>query len=329
MAQAAITIWRDRGPVLVDPTGRDWERYRGATCITPNKREIEIYDGSSFEHSGHLESGMARTITKLDVSWLLVTRVAAGMCLMGQDRQPQFILSRARQVFDVSGAGDTVIATLALVVASQIDFPDAARLADLAAGVVVGKVGTPPIHLIELQTALRAGDAELNGYLQPKVFTPENALTQVDAWRANQDQIVCTNGCFDLLHPGHIHLLNKAKSLGQRLVVGLNADASVRRLKGPARPILNEQDRASILGALGCVDMVVVFEEDTPEILISRLKPDILVKGSDYSLGHVVEREFVESYGGKVQLIEVLEGYSTTQLSRKMCRFAEDAQRQD
>jgi D-beta-D-heptose 7-phosphate kinase/D-beta-D-heptose 1-phosphate adenosyltransferase len=318
LAQAVITIGCDRGiPVLVDPKGRDWERYRGATCITPNKREMELYDGSSFENNGHLESAMAKAITELDVSWLLVTRGAAGMCLMGQNRQPQFIPSRARQVFDVSGAGDTVIATLALAVASQADFPTAARLANLAAGVVVGKLGTQPIHRIELQNALRIGDAELNGNFQAKVVTHENALSQVDAWRANQDQIVFTNGCFDLLHPGHLHLLQQAKNLGQRLVVGLNADLSVKRLKGPARPILKEQDRAFILGSLACVDMVVLFEEDTPENLIALIKPDILVKGADYRIDQVIGRELVESYGGKVHLVDVLPDYSTTVLSKR------------
>jgi D-beta-D-heptose 7-phosphate kinase/D-beta-D-heptose 1-phosphate adenosyltransferase len=260
---------------------------------------------------------MAKAITELDVSWLLVTRGAAGMCLMGQNRQPQFIPSRARQVFDVSGAGDTVIATLALAVASQADFPTAARLANLAAGVVVGKLGTQPIHRIELQNALRIGDAELNGNFQAKVVTHENALSQVDAWRANQDQIVFTNGCFDLLHPGHLHLLQQAKNLGQRLVVGLNADLSVKRLKGPARPILKEQDRALILGSLACVDMVVLFEEDTPENLIALIKPDILVKGADYRIDQVIGRELVESYGGKVHLVDVLPDYSTTVLSKR------------
>jgi D-beta-D-heptose 7-phosphate kinase/D-beta-D-heptose 1-phosphate adenosyltransferase len=162
----------------------------------------------------------------------------------------------AGQVFVVSGAGDTVIVTLSLAVAAKMMFADAARLANLAAGVVVGKVGSQPINLFELKTALRSSGAALNGHFQTKIFTRETASVQVEAWKANGDKIVFTNGCFDLLHPGHIHLLNKAKDFGKRLVVGLNADSSVRRLKGPTRPILNEQDRACILGSLDCVDMV-------------------------------------------------------------------------
>lgn len=321
LAQAVINIGRRRGvPVFVDPKGRDWERYRGATCITPNTREIEAYDAAAVATDEHLASAMERTIDRLDLAWLLVTRGAEGMCLMGRDRAPRFLPTRARQVFDVSGAGDTVIATLALAVAAKMDFAEAARLANLAAGIVVGKVGTQPIHLFELQTALRSSDAALTGGFHRKVFTRETARIQVDAWRAHGEKIVFTNGCFDLLHPGHIHLLNKAKEFGRRLVVGLNADASIRRLKGPARPILNEQDRASILGSLDCVDMVVLFQEKTPERLIAALQPDILVKGADYKMGQVIGREIVASYGGKVKLVEVLEGYSTTSISRKMLR---------
>jgi D-beta-D-heptose 7-phosphate kinase/D-beta-D-heptose 1-phosphate adenosyltransferase len=240
------------------------------------------------------------------------------MCLMGKDNTPVFISTQARQVFDVSGAGDTVIATLALAAAAKMGIADAARLANLAAGVVVGKVGTQPINLFELKTAVRNTGAAQNGHFQTKIFSQETAQVQVEAWKANGDRIVFTNGCFDLLHPGHIHLLNKAKDFGKRLVVGLNSDASVKRLKGPARPILNEQDRACILGSLDCVDMVVLFEEDTPLDLIAALKPDVLVKGADYRLEQVVGRDIVESCGGEVRLIEVLTGYSTTGISRKI-----------
>ncbi len=319
LTQAVIGIGRRRGiPVFVDPKGRDWERYLGATCITPNSREMEVYDGSAFETNEQLAAAMQKAIRRLDLAWLLVTRGAAGMCLMGKDNTPVFISTHARQVFDVSGAGDTVIATLALAVAAKIGFADAARLANLAAGVVVGKVGTQPINLFELKTALRNTGAAQNGHFQAKIFTRETALVQVEAWKANGDRIVFTNGCFDLLHPGHIHLLNKAKDFGKRLVVGLNSDASVKRLKGPTRPILNEQDRACILGSLDCVDMVVLFEEDTPLDLIATLKPDVLVKGADYTPEQVVGREIVESCGGNVQRVEVLQGYSTTRLTHQV-----------
>jgi D-beta-D-heptose 7-phosphate kinase / D-beta-D-heptose 1-phosphate adenosyltransferase len=319
LPQAIIKTGRNRGiPVFVDPKGRDWERYRGATCITPNSKEIEIYDGCAIEKNDQLIAAMERTISKLDLAWLLVTRGALGMCLMCKDCVPYFISTQARQVFDVSGAGDTVISMLAIAVASKVNFSEAARLANLAAGIVVGKVGTQPINLFELKTALRTNDATLNGYFHNKVFTQDTSLIQVEAWKGNREKIVFTNGCFDLLHPGHIHLLNKAKELGKRLIVGLNADKSVSRLKGPSRPILNEQDRASILGSLDCVDMVVLFDEDTPENLIARLKPAILVKGADYKIGQVVGRQIVESYGGKVELVQVLEGYSTNNIAKKV-----------
>jgi D-beta-D-heptose 7-phosphate kinase/D-beta-D-heptose 1-phosphate adenosyltransferase len=288
--------------------------------MTPNVREIEVFDGSPIETNDQLGSAMERTLRKLDLSWLLVTQGASGMCLMSRDGVPLFISTQARQVYDVSGAGDTVIATLSLAVASKVGFPDAARLANLAAGVVVGKVGTQPIHRFELESALRTHDAAVTGYFNTKVFAQDAALIQANAWRASQEKVVFTNGCFDLLHPGHIHLLNKAKNLGQRLVVGLNTDISVKRLKGPTRPILNERDRAAILASLDGVDMVVPFDEDTPEHLIAMLKPDVLVKGADYRLDQVVGREIVESYGGKVRLVEMLEGYSTSQLARRVQR---------
>ncbi|MFO7707095.1 MAG: D-glycero-beta-D-manno-heptose-7-phosphate kinase, partial [Desulfobacterales bacterium] len=224
LAQAVIAVGRSCGiPVFVDPKGRDWERYRSATCLTPNTREMEVFDGASFENNEQLAAAMKRAIERLDLSWLLVTRGAAGVCLMGKDSEPVFIATQARQVFDVSGAGDTVIATFALSASAGASFPDAARLANLAAGVVVGKVGTQPINLFELKTALQNSGAALNGHFQTKIFTRETALAQVNAWKANSEKIVFTNGCFDLLHPGHIHLLNKAKDFGKRLVVGLNS----------------------------------------------------------------------------------------------------------
>jgi D-beta-D-heptose 7-phosphate kinase/D-beta-D-heptose 1-phosphate adenosyltransferase len=320
---AAVRVAQARSiPILADPKGRDWERYRGATCLTPNRREIEVFDGAPIESDDRLAAVMQRTIGRLGLSRLLVTQGASGMCLMGADGVPLFIPTRARQVYDVSGAGDTVVATLTLAVAAGVGFADAARLANLAAGVVVAKVGTQPINRIELEAALRAHGAATGSGSRAKVAAWDAALVQVDAWRAKSETIVFTNGCFDLLHPGHIHLLRRARELGRRLVVGLNADASVKRLKGPGRPILNERDRAAILGALDCVDLVVLFDEDTPERLIARLRPDVLVKGADYRPDQVVGRGIVESYGGSVQLIELLDGYSTTGIARKLRQAA-------
>jgi D-beta-D-heptose 7-phosphate kinase/D-beta-D-heptose 1-phosphate adenosyltransferase len=322
LTQKLIQIANQRRiPVFVDPKGRDWERYRKATCITPNINEIEAYDGTTIETNDQLKEAMQRTIRNLDISWLLVTRGPQGMCLMSKDGETLFISTQARQVFDVSGAGDTVISTLALAVASKAEVPDAARLANLAAGIVVGKVGTQPINMFELKAAMRSNDSSLNGHFYKKIFSRATSAIQLEAWRANKEKVVFTNGCFDLLHPGHIHLLNKAKDFGQRLVVGLNADISVSRLKGPKRPILNENDRATLLASLDCVDMVVLFNEDTPENLIATLKPDILVKGADYKVEDVVGKEVVESYGGKVMLVDLLEGFSTTNIANRVMRL--------
>ena len=323
LGQALISIGRDRGiPVFVDPKGQDWERYQGATCVTPNTKELELVSGAEIGDNEQLLAVMRNTLKRFELQWLLVTRGSLGMYLMSRDGRATHIPARARQVYDVSGAGDTVISTVAFGVAGRLDFPDAARLANLAAGIVVGKLGTQPINMIELKASLHAGDGMLYGNYISKVASRGAASVQIEAWKAGGNKIVFTNGCFDLLHPGHIHLLHKAKELGNRLVVGLNADISVSRLKGSNRPILKEHDRASILGSLDCVDLVVIFDEDTPENLIRILKPDILVKGADYRMQEVVGREIVEAYGGTVQLIQVLEGYSTTGITEKVLKLS-------
>lgn len=206
-------------------------------------------------------------------------------------------------------------------IAAGMGYPKAAQLANIAAGVVVGKLGTQPINALELKAAVGMTSGAINGRVNHKIHSLVAAAVQVKAWKAGSEKIVFTNGCFDLLHPGHIFLLNKAKELGDRLVVGLNSDASVRRLKGLSRPILSENDRAAILGALDCVDLVIIFKEDTPVELIESLKPDLLVKGADYRPESVVGRAIVESYGGNVYLVPVMEGYSTTYLTEKVSQI--------
>jgi D-beta-D-heptose 7-phosphate kinase/D-beta-D-heptose 1-phosphate adenosyltransferase len=312
-----------RLPVLVDPKGVHWERYQQATCITPNTSELEAVAGVRLEQDEELLIATARQIrSRYDLAYLLVTRSAKGMCLIGPSEQIKLIPARSLEVFDVSGAGDTVIATLAAAVANRAPLNQAAELANIAAGIVVGKLGTQPVLRSELVTAMQFNDKNRYfPYSAAKMTTLEAALAKVAQWRAAGDQIVFTNGCFDLLHPGHISLLYQARALGDRLIVGLNTDASVRRLKGPQRPILSEQDRAAMLGALACVDLVVHFDEDTPLALIGHLKPDVLVKGSDYKPEQVVGKEVVEAYGGRVQLVDLVQGYSTTQLARQVaCR---------
>lgn len=306
-------------PVLVDPKGLDWARYEGAFCVTPNTTELELVAGpAQLRDDASLASSGLIIREQFGFTWLLVTRGPKGMCLLGEADAPQLIAAQAREVFDVSGAGDTVIATLAAGIAAGLSMPLAARLANTAAGIVVGKVGTQPITLSELDTAMRLNDLQGRMTGPAKVALLDAARIQVQAWRTSGAKVVFTNGCFDLLHPGHINLLHQARALGDKLVVGVNTDASVRRLKGPNRPILLEQDRAAILCALSSVDMVVLFDEDGPELLIKALQPDILAKGADYRPEEVVGREIVEAYGGQVRLIPLVEGYSSSNIANKM-----------
>lgn len=325
LVQSIITLADSRKiPTVVDPKGHDWERYRGATCVTPNTKELEAVYGHSITNDAQLVEVMRTVVSNYDLSWLLVTRGPLGMCLMDRTGVPIFIPTLARQVFDVSGAGDTVTATLGLCVGSGLSFPDGARVANLAAGIVVGKVGTQPINLIELQSSLDTTgvDARISGITQ-KLASLSAAGTQSEAWKSSGQRVVFTNGCFDLLHPGHVHLLNQAKALGDRLVVAINSDGSVRRLKGSGRPILSERDRASLVASLDCVDLVVLFESDAPDDLLRCLRPNILVKGSDYKHEQVLGRAIVESYGGEIHLIPILNGYSTRRIANRVLEVHE------
>jgi D-beta-D-heptose 7-phosphate kinase/D-beta-D-heptose 1-phosphate adenosyltransferase len=321
LSREVIELARRQGrAVLVDPKGTDWERYQQATCVTPNTAELEALVGKGLETDEAVLIDAARAVrARYDLDCLLVTRGAQGMCLAGPGQDITLVPSQAREVFDVSGAGDTVIATFAAALATGMPFDTAARVANTAAGIVVGKLGTQPILHSELSTALRYSDGPSSfPYSASKMKAMDGALAKVREWRTSGQKVVFTNGCFDLLHPGHISLLYQARALGDRLIVGLNTDTSVRRLKGPQRPILAEGDRAAMLGALSCVDAVVLFEEDTPLDIIAALRPDILVKGSDYAPEQVVGKDVVEAYGGCVRLVEVLQGYSTTGLAEKI-----------
>ena len=306
-------------PVLVDPKGADWIRYQGAACVTPNTAELALVtDGASEESEPQLHQSALTIRGRYGLEWLLITRGSRGMVLCGNATSSLIIPARAREVFDVSGAGDTVIATLAAGLALKLSFAEAAQLANLAAGIVVGKLGTQPITRPELSAAVALNDMQHQSTGASKIATLESARILVKSWQSSDQKVVFTNGCYDLLHPGHIHLLHQSRALGDRLIVGLNTDTSVRRLKGNTRPILAERDRAAIISALGCVDMVVLFDEDTPLELIRAIKPDILVKGEDYRLDQVVGRDVVESYGGRVCRVPLLEGYSTTQIAEKI-----------
>ncbi|MBU1172661.1 MAG: D-glycero-beta-D-manno-heptose-7-phosphate kinase [Proteobacteria bacterium] len=322
MCQELIALCKTyRVPSLVDPKGKNWERYTGATCITPNTLELETISETSFDHDEDiLMDIVSRTKKKYKVKCLVLTRGSKGMFVADSDIPPLFLPTQAREVFDVSGAGDTVIATLAAGVASGLSFIKAAELANIAAGIVVGKVGTQPVNLMELDLAIQEkamhGQDKIEGYY--KLDSVIAAKTRIQSWKSKKETVVFTNGCFDLLHPGHVDLLHKARELGDRLVVGLNSDLSVTRLKGEKRPILAEQDRAAILSALSCVDLVVIFSEDTPLSILEILKPDILVKGADYKPEDVVGKDLVESYGGKICLVPLIDGYSTSGIEKRI-----------
>lgn len=311
LAYEIISACRARNiPVLVDPKGGDWTRYQGATCITPNTSEFLQVAQFDPADERDLDARAATAINAFSLDQLLVTRGPKGLSLFVRGQDPWRIKAEAREVFDVSGAGDTVIATYAAGLGAGLLPREAAALANAAAGVVVGKLGTQPILRSELEETLVRREFGTAHKIKPL----ERAQAMVRAWRGQGERIVFTNGCFDLLHVGHIDLLHKAAALGQRLVVGLNTDASVRRLKGDARPILPDHERASLLAALECVDLVVLFDADTPLDLIAALEPDVLVKGGDYTVETVVGHELVLGRGGSVEIIPLVQGKSTTDL---------------
>lgn len=300
-------------PTFVDPKGLRYGKYSGCNLISPNRLELAAAtstDGANLELL--LQKG-ERLRSELGVDRLAVTLGELGITLLGSSGAHRFP-ALAREVFDVAGAGDTVIATIAAGVASGLDLHDVIRLANLAAGVVIGKLGTVPILKDELLAAL-AWDGGTNQ--EEKVCSSETLLRRVARWRMTGQRIVFTNGCFDLLHVGHLALLEQAKREGDRLVVALNTDRSVRKLKGAARPIISEDARATLVAALPFVDAVVLFDEDTPINLIRAVRPDVLVKGGDYSEEEVVGANEIKSWAGKVTLIPVVEGFSTTEILKR------------
>ena len=314
VCQRVIRAASQRGvPVLVDPKHRDFARYRGATAICPNLAELASVTGVSAREVDALLTAGQALVPGLELGCLVATMSEKGIAVL-RERSRFLAPAVARQVFDVSGAGDTVIATLALAVASGLEMETAVQLANVAAGIVVGKVGTVPVSRDELLTSL---SPEIGLLAEEKVLTLEPLKVRAAAWRAAGESVVFTNGCFDLLHIGHITLLEAARREGGRLVVGINSDASVRALKGPARPIVGERERGRILAALAAVDAVIVFDEPTPLRLIEALRPEVIVKGGDYRDETVVGAQEVRSWGGRVKIVPTVEGFSTTGLIAK------------
>jgi D-beta-D-heptose 7-phosphate kinase/D-beta-D-heptose 1-phosphate adenosyltransferase len=292
--------------VIVDPKGTDYARYRGADVVTPNRRELAEATGLSVDSESGIVAAAQVLLQRFGFGAVLVTRAEDGMSLVTNDAVRHYP-GEAREVFDVSGAGDTVVATLAAALAVDVPVFEAARLANIAGGIVVAKVGTAVARQNDLLAAL----TPVTGALR-KVVTPAAAAEAAERWRTRGYTVGFTNGCFDLLHPGHVHLLEQCRAMCDRLIVGMNSDASVRRLKGPTRPVQPEAARAAVLASLASVDLVCMFEDDTPIGVLKLIKPDLLVKGADYTVATVVGAKEVESWGGKVALAELLPGHSTT-----------------
>ena len=317
LCRAAITAANGR-PVVVDPKSLPWEIFRGATVIKPNLREAEVFAGVRLASVEDASSAALRMTRELGVSHSLVTRGQAGMLLAsrahdGADALVQ-IPARPRELVDVTGAGDVVAATVALALAAGAEIIEAAWLANVAAGVKVGKFGAATVTGQEVLAELGAKSARSH----EKVVDSAQAADLAASLRAQGRTVVFTNGCFDILHLGHVRYLERSRALGEALIVGVNTDASVRRLKGSGRPLQSEHDRAQILASLECVDAVVLFDQDTPLKLIRALRPDVLTKGADYkSKREVVGWDAIQRWGGRVELVELIEGRSTTSLVSK------------
>ena len=303
-------------PVLVDPKGHDYTKYKGATALTPNKKETAEACGVSMNDNKALLAAAKQLKKSLGLDFLAVTRGEEGITLLEKDAD-HHIAATAKQVFDVSGAGDTVIATLAAGLIHGLSAKEALSLANTAAGIVVGKVGTVPIQLDELLHELTSKNASKQA---DKICDLPSLKNKVNTWRASHQKIVFTNGCFDLLHAGHVTYLEAAKKTGDKLILGLNTDRSVSALKGPTRPVIHENDRARVLAALEAVDAVILFDEDTPLNLIDAIKPDVIVKGDDYTKEQVVGGKEVKSWGGSVKLIPLVQGRSTSGILEKISR---------
>lgn len=301
-------------PVVIDPKGSDFSRYSGATILTPNRREAEAASGVAIHDTGSLVRAAGVIMERAGLRHLLITRSEEGMSLFSKNEEPVHIPTVAREVFDVSGAGDTVLAALAAGMASGMAIAEAARFANIAAGIAVSKLGTSTVTPEEIVNAVALSHRDSDS----KIKNRDVLAILIEAEKARGRKVVFTNGCFDLLHAGHVKYLQKARNLGDLLVLGLNSDASVRRLKGEKRPLIGESERAHILAALDCIDYVIIFDEDTPLELIEALRPHILVKGGDYTPEGVVGRELVESYGGRVELVTFVDGKSTTNIIEKV-----------
>jgi len=299
-------------PVLVDPKGTDFAKYRGATLITPNLKEFEAVVGHCTSEEELVSKGID-LLRELELEALLVTRSEHGMTLLREGEPELHLPARAREVFDVTGAGDTVISVLASALAAGAELPQAVGLANVAAGLVVAKLGTATISAPELRRAIQREQGSERG-----VMSEEQLLIAIEDARAHGEKIVFTNGCFDIIHAGHVGYLAEAAELGDRLVVAVNTDESVSRLKGPGRPINQVERRMAVLAGLESVDWAVSFAEDTAEAIVGKVKPDVYVKGGDYQVDQIVEAKVVKGYGGEAKVLSFIEDMSTTKIVEKI-----------
>jgi D-beta-D-heptose 7-phosphate kinase / D-beta-D-heptose 1-phosphate adenosyltransferase len=309
----AVTGLRGTGPVVVDPKHRDFTRYRGATTVTPNLRELEAAAGQSLDADDPEAIAAAARPLALAAGFeaMVVTLGDRGMLVVPVEGENIPVPAIQRAVYDVTGAGDTAISVLALSLAARATLHSAAQLANAAAGVSVGQIGAVAVDSGSIRDALTARP-------EGKILGREDLVARAATWRMAGKRIVFTNGCFDLLHAGHLSLLSQAAKLGDVLVLAINSDASVRRLKGPERPLVPQEDRAAVLAALGFVDAVTIFDEDTPLEVMQSVRPNVLVKGGDYKLEDVVGREFIEAGGGRVVLVQLTPEKSTTALVERI-----------
>jgi D-beta-D-heptose 7-phosphate kinase/D-beta-D-heptose 1-phosphate adenosyltransferase len=297
-------------PIIADPKAKDPRRYNGSDLIKPNAAELESVTGIACTSDDAAEAAARSALERTDIGAVLVTRSEHGMTLVERGAEARHFKERASEVYDVSGAGDTALAVVGLAVGAGASLAEAAELANKTCNIVVSKVGTAVVHAVELIQTLQSAEFESAG---AKVNPLPVAVDKVVRWRAQGARIGFTNGCFDLIHAGHVSLLDQAKENCDRLIVGINSDDSVRRLKGEGRPINSEMARAAVLASFSVVDAVVLFADDTPMRLIEAIRPDVLVKGADYAEDQVVGAEFVKSYGGRVFLAQLAPAVSTTE----------------
>jgi D-beta-D-heptose 7-phosphate kinase/D-beta-D-heptose 1-phosphate adenosyltransferase len=318
-----IALARSRGlRTLADPIrGKDYRKYHGCSAITPNRLEAGLATGRTLSSTAEALAAGAQLQEQLDLEAAVVTLDKEGMALAHRDGRRQVFPTRPRQVYDITGAGDMVLAVLGMALAAGADYEPAVRLANVAGGLEVEKIGAATVTRDEvLRDLLRAGSAPAAGTAPgtEKLLPREALACELESRRRLGQRVVFTNGCFDVLHAGHVQYLHDARAQGDVLIVGLNSDASVRALKGSGRPLNPAGDRALVLAGLQAVDYVTVFDEATPRQLIEALRPDVLVKGADYRKHEVVGSDLVESYGGRVYLAPLREGYSTTGLLRRL-----------